>query len=67
MWLIDYLILPLETRELAKLNKIWEAFNEKKLNPKETRYLLYHFSWKKQRDKVEILIMLTIEIENLSP
>lgn len=64
--LIDRLLLPRETWELARLNKIWEAFNEKKLTPEQTRRKLYRYSWKKQQDNVDILVRFTIALEGLT-
>ena len=53
-WLMDFL-LPAETRELARLNRIWESFNDKTRTKEEVRQLLNQHQWKHHRDKVELL------------
>ena len=51
---MDFL-LPAETRELARLNRIWESFNDKTRTKEEVRQLLNQHQWKHHRDKVELL------------
>ena len=54
-WL-DKILLPKDTIELAELNKIWEAFNEKRLTPKQTQHELLKRAWKFHLEKVQLLL-----------
>lgn len=56
--IIDWLILPRETIELARLNKIHEAFNERKITGEQCRHLIYSFKWKYHHDKIDLLMTL---------
>lgn len=53
--LLDWLFCSADTRELARLNRIWEAFNDKKLSPEQTMQALGAKTWKYHKDKVELL------------
>jgi hypothetical protein len=53
---IDWLLLDRETYELARLNRIHEAFNEGKITGEQTRHLVYSFKWKHHYDKIDLLL-----------
>lgn len=57
--LLDWLLLPRETRELARLNDIHEAFNEKRVTGEETRHMIYSHKWKYHHEKIDLLVMFT--------
>ena len=59
MWLIDLLILPRSARELARLNRIHNAFNEGRLTSAQARSAIYMHKWKYHHNKVNLLIELT--------
>lgn len=59
--IFDYLLLDRETYELAHLNEIWGAFNDKKITPKECRRKIYSFKWKYHHDKIDLLMMFAKE------
>jgi hypothetical protein len=62
--IIDWLILPRETRELARLNKIYEALNENRATPRKTRNSIYSYRWKYHHEKIDLIIQCTIIMEN---
>lgn len=59
MQILDRLLLPRETWELTRLNKIHEAYNNKFITPEQTRHLIYSFKWKYHHDKIDFLILFT--------
>lgn len=61
--IIDWLILPRETKELVRLNKIYDAFNEKRITPEETRHLVYSFKWKYHHKKIDMLVCFAHMLE----
>lgn len=56
---IDWILLPRDTRELGRLNDIHEAFNDKRLTGEETRHEIYSYSWKYHHEKIDMLILFT--------
>jgi hypothetical protein len=59
MWLLDFLLLPRSTRELAYLNKIWGAFNDGLLDSKQTRLEIHKYKWKYHLEKIDLLVTFT--------
>jgi hypothetical protein len=57
-WL-DKILLPQETIELGELNRIWEAFNDKKLTAKQTQIALLQREWKHHTEKAKLLLDFT--------
>ena len=57
--ILDYILLPRETRELALLNKIHEAFNEKRISGEQARHLIYQNKWKYHHEKIDLLVLFT--------
>ena len=60
MWLLDLLLLPRSTRELALLNKIHTKFNDKALTTQQTRQVILSHKWRYHIEKVELLLMFTL-------
>ena len=54
-WL-DKIFLPEDTLELMRLNKIYEAFNNGEVTPKEAVYKILNSRWKYHKDEVEVLL-----------
>lgn len=63
-WL-DYIIalfspMMRSTNELARLNRIWESFNEKKTTAEETQIALLKNRWKYHTKKARLLLDFTL-------
>lgn len=52
MWLSP---MARSTRELARLNRIWQHFNENTRTIKQIEQMLAQREWRYHRDKVELL------------
>ena len=56
-----------DTRELARLNRIWRLFNERACTTREIRDYLDAYDWKFHQDKVELLRTFITLFEERAP
>ncbi|MFW5962623.1 MAG: hypothetical protein ACOCQR_03305 [bacterium] len=61
--MLNKIILPLSTKELALLNDIHDKFNKKQLSPAEARHIIYRQRWKYHYEKIDFLIGFTYAVE----
>lgn len=58
--MIDYLLLPRETIELAKINHIMQLLNEGKITKRQARQKVYRQKWKFHHEKIDFLMQVTL-------